>query len=264
MVTRRKFVKSISVAGSISLLNPLSVLSSNSSSIQGFGIHSFIENNPDAVFIMRTQVSSIKNNSEKLLAGNIFANNVLIPKLVSEGGFAFNNNLLIKPNLTCRYSWDTRYTIEGTMGIQTDCYFVEGLIERLKNLGLGSEKISIRETNCPTDFTDGGYVDMAERTGISLADRSLPVGQIPEEYLNWVDVPEGVFFNRIPYLSPCNLTDTPMLNIAKFKTHSMGVTGCAKNIQGINALPYVRHCTEYYNDMDIHPDHIQPGAKESI
>ncbi len=254
----------MSAAGSISLINPLSVLSSNAGSNDGYGIHPFIENNPDAVFIMRTEVSSMDNSAEKLVAGTQFAQHVFVPKSTNEGGFSLNQNLLFKPNLTCRYSTDIRYTVEGTMGIQTDCYFVEGLINRLRDLGMPGQNMAIRETNCPEDFDDGGYISMAERTGISVADRSLPIGQIPEDHINWIDVPKGVFFNRIPYLSPTNRADTPLINIAKFKTHAMGVTGCAKNIQGLNALPYVRHCTEYYNQMDVHPDHIQPGAMESI
>ena len=264
MVTRRKFVKAMSAAGSLSLIDPLSVIPRALSNNQGYGVHSFIENNPDAVFIMRTQVTSKFNSTQKLNAGADFARNVFISKSTNEGGFQFNNDLLLKPNLTCRYNWDSRYTVDGTMGIQTDSFFVEGIINRLLELGLEGNKIACRETNCPEDFGDGGYLDLANRKGISIEDRSAPIGEISEDYINWVDVPDGVFFNRIPFLAPTHSLNTPILNIAKFKTHTMGVTGCAKNIQGLNALPYVRHCTEPQNEMDVNPDHIQPNAKNQI
>jgi len=263
MVSRRNFVKVMSAAGSLSMVNPLTVFPKTNND-QGYGINSFIENNPDAVFIMRTNVTSKFNSSQKLSAGADFARNVFVSKPTSEGGFKLNNDLLIKPNLTCRYSWDERYTIDGTMGIQTDSFFVEGIIDRLQEIGLAGSKMAVRETNCPEDFEDGGYVDLAERKGFSIADRSAAIGEISEDFINWVDVPDGVFFNRIPFLAPTHSPDTPILNIAKFKTHTMGVTGCAKNIQGLNALPYVRHCTEPQNEMDVNPDHIQPNAKNQI
>lgn len=264
MVTRRKFVKAISAAGSVSLINPLSAFSQATPGLQGYGIHPFIENNPDAVFVMRTQVNSKFNSSQKLNAGGDFARNVFISKSITDGGFQVNNDLLIKPNLTCRYNWDSRYTVDGTMGIQTDSFFVEGIIDRLLDLGLPGNKIAFRETNCPEDFDDGGYLDMATRKGVHIADRSAPIGEINEDFINWVDIPNGVFFKRIPYLAPAHSPDTPILNIAKFKTHAMGVTSCAKNIQGLNALPYVRHCTEFQNEMEVNPDHIQANAKDQI
>ncbi len=264
MVTRRNFVKTLSAAGTLSMIDPMIAFPRSLSGQSGYGINSFIENNPDAVFIMRTEVTSKFNSSQKLLAGQQFAQHVFVPKSPEEGGFQLSNDLLIKPNLTCRYSFDKRYTVDGTMGIQTDCYFMEGIINQLLDLGLSGNKIAFRETNCPEDFDDGGYLDLATRKGLSIADRSAPIGTIDEQFINWVDIPEGVFFNRIPYLAPAHSPNSPILNVAKFKTHSMGVTGCAKNIQGLNALPYVRHCTEYQNEMEVHPDHIQANAKEQI
>lgn len=60
MVTRRRFVKALSAAGSISLLDPFQVFPNPFGNQQGYGIHPFIENNPEAVFIMKTQVDYLK------------------------------------------------------------------------------------------------------------------------------------------------------------------------------------------------------------
>ena len=41
------------------------------------------------------------------------------------------------------------------MGIVTDAFFVEGVIESLKELGIASGQFYIREVNCPDDLEGG-------------------------------------------------------------------------------------------------------------
>ncbi len=265
MVSRREFIKAISIIGSAAVIRPDRLLGRYNNDTNGyFGVHPFIENNPDAVFIMRTDVDSIENSTAKLQAGLDFSKTVFVPKSLENGGFPLDGNILLKPNLTCRYSTDSRYTIESTQGIQTDCYFVEGIINGIKELGAAGDRFYLRETNCPQDFDDGGYIDLAERTGANIKDLVAPVGEISEDDLNWIDVPDGVWFNKIAYLWPANAADTYLINIAKFKSHVMGMTLCAKNLQGLNAMPYIRHCILFQDDMAIPPEHVQPNAKTKI
>ena len=153
---------------------------------------------------------------------------------------------------------------EGNMGIVTDPYFVEGIIESLKLLGLSGSQFYLREINSPEHFENSGYAQMALRTGADLRKQDDPIGVIAEKEIQWVDVPTGQWFTRIPYLWPVNAPDTWLLNIAKMKTHLMGMTLCAKNIQGVNAIPYVVHCAEYNSDMGISTDHISLGANTRI
>jgi hypothetical protein len=80
-----------------------------------------------------------------------------------------------------------------------------------------------------------------------------------------VDVPNGVWFKNIPYLWPVNAPDTFLLNISKFKAHGMGLTLCAKNLQGTIAMNYQAHCTSYGNIMSgVDPAHLSPTANEDI
>ena len=44
------------------------------------------------------------------------------------------------------------------MGIVTDAFFVEGVIESLKELSIPPGQFYIREVNCPDDLADGGYL----------------------------------------------------------------------------------------------------------
>jgi hypothetical protein len=170
----------------------------------------------------------------------------------------------VKPNLTCRGKWHAMYTVQRSMGVQTDANFVEGVIESMKELGLSGSQFYIREVNCPADFIDGGYYSMAARTGADIRDLSAQVGILPEENIQWKDVPSGTWFTRIPYLWPVNAPNTWLLNIAKFKTHSMGLTLCAKNLQGAMAANYQQHCTAYDATMNINASDFRSDAKTVI
>jgi hypothetical protein len=170
--------------------------------------------------------------------------------------------------MTCRGKWQAggrlTYSPEKTRGTQTDSFFVEGLISSIKDLGIPGNQFYIRETNCYEDFSDGGFVEMALRTGAVLENLGALVAQLPPDRVLWRDVPDGVWYNRIPYLWPVNAPDSCLLNIAKFKSHSMGMTLSAKNIQGTNAARYIQHCAALTSTLTVDPAHIQPGAAGSI
>ena len=71
------------------------------------------------------------------------------------------------------------------------------------------------------------------------------VGLIEEEKIVWMDVPEPVYFKKIPYLWPVNAPDTWLLNIAKLKAHGMGLTLSTKNLQGTVVHNYQRFANGY-------------------
>lgn len=265
MVTRREFLKTVSAAGVAATLSPSGLLARYSrTTADGFCIHPFIESNPTAVFIMRTNVDVKTNSAAKKQVGLDFARSVFLPLNTAEGGIPLTEKIVIKPNLTCRSRSDRRYTVAGTMGIVTDAYFVEGVIEGMKERGLPGSGFYIREANCPSDFEDGGYPAMATRTGADLRDLSAPIGTISESDVVWVDVPDGVWFARIPYIWPVNAQNTVLLNIAKLKAHGMGVTLTAKNLQGTIAHYYQAHCVAYGSAMYIDAADVKADANARI
>ena len=262
-IDRRTFLRTIGAAGTTLVLNPHDLLGRTLSTRSDyFGIHPFIENHPDAVFILATNVDTKLNSSAIKQAGLDFGSSVFVP--MATAGTPITEKVAIKPNLTCRSRSHPLYTIERSMGIVTDVNFVEGIIGSLEGLGVSGSQCYLREVNCPSDFADGGYVDMAARMGADLRDLSGSVSSLPPEFIQWVDVPDGVWFSRIPYLWPVNAPGTFLLNIAKLKTHSMGLTLTAKNLQGSIASGYVSHCTRYGTSMNVSAGHVRADANEVI
>jgi hypothetical protein len=73
---RRSFIRSSIVAGTGLLVNPLKAMKGKAEA-NLFGVHPFVQDNPEAVFIMRTQ-ADVKTNALAIKeAGRAFADSVL-------------------------------------------------------------------------------------------------------------------------------------------------------------------------------------------
>lgn len=263
-INRRKFVQSTVIAGAGLIMNPLKSFSRQKTPAW-FGVHPFILQNQDAVFVMETNVDIKTNSTAIKSAGLDFGRSVFGLTEDAQNGIPLTHKVVIKPNLTCRSRNNSLYSINRSMGIVTDANFVEGVIESLKELGIASGQFYIREVNCPADLADGGYLDMAVRTGIDLKAIDTKVFELSPDKIQWKDVPNGVWFKRIPYLWPVNAPDTWLLNISKLKTHGMGLTLCAKNLQGTIAMSYQAHCTSYGETMQgVNPADLNPTANADI
>jgi len=263
MLNRRDFIKSVSTAGAMGLVRPMSVLSSDKKTSGYFGVHSFVENHPEAVFIMRTDVD-VKTNAQAMKnAGLKFGRSVFVQKTKGKGSIPLTHRVAVKPNITNSFTSKehypkqaAKYPLEYGMGIITDPYFVEGSIEAMKELGLSGSQFNIREVNCPWDFGPRGYLAMAERTGADIRDQNTEIGKISKDEINWVDVPDGWIHKKFPYLWPINTRDSWLLNISKFKAHGMGLTLCCKNHQGSIALHYQQFCGNLSALKKINKKHL--------
>ena len=264
IISRRTFLKTSSIAGAAVALNASPVFGKIlKQSLDYYGVHPFIDAHPDAVFILRTNVDVKTNSSAIKDAGLNFGRSVFVHMDAGDGSVPIDYKVALKPNITCRSVGDSNYTRLGTMGIVTDSFFVEGIIQSIQELGVQSNKFYIRETNCPADYEEGGYISMAARTGADIRDLSANVIDLDPLDVQWNTL-DGVWFNKIPFLAPINSPNTFLLNIAKLKTHGMGMTLCAKNIQGSIAHRYQEHCTPYNSDMSIPSGDVQTDAKTAI
>ncbi|MCK5068150.1 MAG: DUF362 domain-containing protein [Bacteroidales bacterium] len=262
---RRSFIRSSTIAGSGLLLNPLRALDRQLIKADSLiGVHPFIFENEDAVFIMKTDVDVKTNASAIKQAGLSFGRSVFGLTDNPDNGVPLTHKIVIKPNLTCRGKWDPDYTIERSMGVVTDSNFTEGVIESLKELDIVGSQIYAREVNCPDDLAEGGYIDMAVRTGIDLKGIDTPYFDLNPDQIQWIDVEDGIYFKRIPYLWPVNAPDSWLLNISKLKAHAMGLTLCAKNLQGAIAMNYQQHCRNHGNHLDIREEDIVADAFSTI
>lgn len=243
---RRDFIKASAATGMAGMLIPGSLRAAFKAQ-DHFGVHPFIEQNPDAVFIMRTSVDEKTNIAAKKSAGERFAQSAFVIKSESDpNAFPLSTLVAMKPNLT---SYQTSVPTDRKMGIVTDPYFMEGLIEGMKTLGLSGDQIHMREVNGENVINDCGYTAMAKRTGANLVANGTNVSNMNASDVVWKDVPNGVYFSKLPYLWPINAPDTFLLNIAKFKAHGMGLTMAAKNLQGSICAKYQAHCTSFNTDL---------------
>ena len=190
MLNRRSFLKSLAVGSASLALKPENVLArATRDDTLYFGIHPFIEQNPDAVFILRTSVDQKTNAAAKKQAGIDFSRSVFLP--MSTAGISIASRVVIKPNIVMMPSTDPAY-----LGIVTDVYFVEGVIETLKSLGIDKSRMFLRDISGSSDFAKSGYADMAARTGVDLRDLSEHYDQLSPADLQWMDAPDGPFDNR--------------------------------------------------------------------
>ena len=269
MLNRRNFIKISTLAATAGMIQPIEVLADRTRKTTGyFGVHPFVEDHPEAVFIMFTDVDVKTNKKANKAEGEKFAGEVIIPK--DETGIPTSHMIPIKPNIT----GGGGNTYE-TMGIITDPHFVEGVIEGMKKLGISKKQFYLRETNC-VNWKKHVYYPIARRTGADLHNMNGRVSGIDnerisawsrnhdvisEDDLHWVNVPHGEVFRKIPYLWPINAPDTFLLNIAKFKAHSMGLTLCCKNFQGAIANGYQHFCQKMGSIMTLPPEHRNPDVK---
>lgn len=267
---RREFIKLIvSIGAGSAIFDPMEVVVKRAlSAPRYFALHPFIESHPEAVFIKRTNVTSKTDSEAKRSEGEVLAKEIFT--LRESGGIPLSSKLAIKPNLTCT---NGRSNTEEGMGVITDPYFVEGMIDGIP--GFAPENIYIREGNwlgdafCPSEYKTSPYIGVAERTGVHLLD--FPTGrkitELQFETLEegseviWKECPDGIVFRRIGYVAPFNDEDSWLLNIAKFKAHGMGMTLCAKNLQGMCIHPHIHFCMGINSSI---VDDFQPNVEESI
>jgi hypothetical protein len=263
MITRRQFLKTAAAAGALGLIEGRDALGRPLDTAY-FGLNDFIETHPDAVFVLRTSVD-VKTNTQAIKdVGYNLGKTLFVSKAGPEDGFPVTANVALKPNIT---QWSSSQNLSGTtMGIQTDPYFVEGIIASLTDLTIPAADIYIRDANFFADQQCGKwYVDLATRTGINLKQLPQIGAGMSAADIQWTDVPGGVWFKRIPHIWPFNSPGSPLINIAKLKSHSMGMTLCSKNLQGTNASPYVRHCYAWGSAISgVDPGDVQTDAFTTI
>lgn len=242
------------LAGGLGLTGSASVFAAGSSASRPsgfFGVHPFVEQHPEAVFILRTHVD-IKTNSDACRqVGLDFGRTVLVP--MDKTGTPANRIIAVKPNLTAHnpVEEDKGLTLEDTMGICTDPYFVEGMYTSLTELGVAGKNIHARDINGNQIIEPRGYVAMSERTGASVTSTKTRIrtedDARDQKAFVWREVPGGVVYEQIPYMWPFNAPDAWNINLAKFKAHEMGLTLTAKNLQGTNASPFQGYCQKWAN-----------------
>jgi hypothetical protein len=276
MFSRRDFLKSSPLlCGSLGFIGRSSIFAAASKPSGYFGVHPFVEQHPEAVFILRTHVDYKTNSDACKRVGLDFGRSVFVP--MDNTGIPVTYNIAAKPNLTAHEAVDEKrgFALEDTMGIATDVFFVEGLFESLKELGVAGTSMHTRDANGGGVIEPRGYVAMGRRVGATVA--GVKTGIETREDANdaeafvWKEVPGGVVSTQVPYLWPFNAPNSWNLNVAKFKAHEMGLTLASKNWQGSHPSPFQRYCAKW-PDIDsmqkleklINKECIHPKVHEVV
>ena len=276
MVSRRDMIRySAWLSGGLSAAGPISVFADESKPPAYFGVHPFVEEHPEAVFILPTHVDRKTNSDACRRVGLDLGRSLLVP--MDETGVPVTHHIAAKPNLTAHDAVDPKrgFTLEDTMGIATDAFFTEGVFESLKELGVAGTGMHTRDANGAGVIEPRGYVAMGRRTGATVAAAKSAIATKEDAddaaAFVWKDVPGGVVNTRLPYLWPFNAPDSWNLNLAKFKAHAMGLTLASKNWQGTHASPFQGYCRRWPGveamqkvEKTVGKECVHPAVHEAI
>jgi len=133
-INRRRFVQSSLLAGIGLMMFPAKTFGiKNASSCLN---PSFCTSEFQCSFCHANKYQFETNSSAIKDAGLNFGRSIFNLTDDAVNGIPLTHKVVIKPNLTCRDRTHVGYTAEKSMGIVTDAFFVEGVIESLKELGL--------------------------------------------------------------------------------------------------------------------------------
>ena len=107
MFSRRDFLKSSSLlCGSLGFIGRASIFAAASKPSGYFGVHPFVEQHPEAVFILRTHVDYKTNSDACKRVGLDFGRSVFVP--MDNTGIPVTYNIAAKPNHTAHQAVDER------------------------------------------------------------------------------------------------------------------------------------------------------------
>ncbi len=247
-VSRREFLITGAAAMATGALSGASLGAFAPQANAYFGLHPFIERNPGAVFLRRTKVTHKMDAAAKLREGLGLARQIFVP--MDRPGVPITHRVVLKPNATGVY--DRQRPPEENWGVGTDPQFYEGMVTGLQELGL--KQFHFVESTGYDTWNLRGFNDINERLGVRIGESARRPRHLREGFeTNWAKVPDAVVFDRIPHYAPVGEPDTWLLNIAKWKAHSMCLTQSVKNLQGLVAHPFTSFCGGWRTVLDVQP-----------
>ncbi len=241
---RRDFIKVSSAAGIAGLVGPgyTTMAHTAPSRTDGFDLHPFIKEHPEAVFINLTSVKE-KTDSKPIYDAAYKLANEMFVKTTNGKGYLNSTKVNCKPNWTC--SGGAGSDSVSKLGITTDLNYIEGFLNGVQNAG--PQNYYLRECACSNFWEANGYTGMAERNNFDLRDlSSKDYWDLGPDDLIFKEV-DGVVFKKVGYMAPMNAPDTFLINIAKFKAHLMGLSGAIKNLQGIAGRKFHMFCGGHFD-----------------
>jgi len=247
---RRDFIKLSSAAGVAVVAGctktPITTQSGS------FDLHPFIKAHPEAVFINLTEIKEKTDRKGIYDASYKLAREMFVS--TSDGaGYPNSTKITAKPNWTSHRPDNDDPTYH--MGIITDLGFIEGFLNGVKSKG--PQDVYIRECASPQRWEELGYAQMCAKNNFNLKDLSSKnFWELGNEIL--FKKVDGVVFKEIGFMDPMNAPDTFLINMAKFKAHTMGITASIKNLQGITGKRFHQFCDGHANIFQTYEPNYFP------
>ena len=127
---RREFIRKTSAIGLSGLVGQgcsSTIHKAGRTTEPGFDIHPFINNHPEAVFIVKTSIKSKKDFAEIKKVGLKLASEIIVKS--KSGGFP--NSKLI----TLKHNWHGKKKIDDLLAMNTEPNFTAGWVEGMKEAG---------------------------------------------------------------------------------------------------------------------------------
>ncbi|MCE5248795.1 DUF362 domain-containing protein [bacterium] len=234
---RRDFIRNS--AGVIGLLGSgvsHAVQNSTSPAQQGFDIHPFVRSHPEAVFIVRTKIESKKDENGIRAEGQKLARELIVK--TGNGGFPLSTLVTVKHN------WHGIQHVDDLLGENTDPNFIEGWI--LGMMDAGPQKYYANAADdLVSVFKTLDFKALAQKNGVNIEDYNKHYWQVPDGAIRFKKIPDGVVFDTMGHTTPYGEPETFLVNLAKLKAHSMGITATVKNLQGLCPGMFRQFCTPY-------------------
>ena len=229
---RREFLESAVLAGAMSAVSR----SHASGKGPGFDVHPFVKAHPDAVFVVRTDIADKMNGDMIYNAGEKLARDLIVP--VDSGGWPLSTLVTVKHN------WHGIQTDPDLMPENTDANFTEGWIAGM--MASGPRKYYVnRSHEMATLFKHVDIAQLAREGNVDITDYNADYWTLPDGAVHFIDIPDGIVFEKFGFISPFHKPGTFLVNLAKLKGHSMGITGAVKNLQGTTPAFFRHFCCPY-------------------
>jgi uncharacterized protein (DUF362 family) len=210
-----------------------------------------IIDNPQAVFIIQTKVTSQKDGDGKFppeseqfqQAGYETAHSIYRQGTI-HGGTTY-----IKPNFVGGFDADKRNLNNG---ISTHPSFVIGFCKALNELGNTNIIVGANGAATHQNFVESGICKMMDEHRLYFTEGKYKSWHdYTKSEIAWFDCPDGMVMKKIPFFRLTKEKDTTFINMAKERIHILGCTTLTiKNLQGIMPVGYMHICGGWPSTLD--------------
>jgi len=210
-----------------------------------------ILDNPGAVFILQTDISSVKDEDgkfppeyEQFMRAGYDTARIMFRPVTERGGVT-----CIKPNFVGGFDADERNVNNG---ISTHPSFVAGFCDALKEMGNTGIVVGANGAATHDRFVESGICEMFHLRDVCFTEGKYKSwADYDRSEVIWVDYPDGVVMKRVPFFRLVKEKDTTFINMAKDRIHNLGITTLTiKNLQGIMPVGYMHICGGWPSNLN--------------